>query len=475
MSSEISCPPRWATVRNPDRPTLGPRVGKVAALLGRPLMPWQQMVADVAFEVDPKTGRLAHDEIVATLPRQSGKTLLELAAFTHRGLATRQFGPYQRMVYTAQRRKDARKKWKEEFLTDYQAATGLRGKWKPRSGPGDEGFDYANGSSWGMEASTETTGHGSVLDLAFIDEAFAQVDGRLQQAFEPAMLTRKQPQLWVVSTMGWQDRMPYLWAKVERGRERCQSGEPSSVAYFEWSALDDADPLDPQTWRGCMPALGHTQTEDRIRSRLASAESVEDFCRAYLNQVKVKPLLGALSVFDEDEWSGCGWRGVPTERPTFAVSMTPDRALVTLTAAGQVDGKTQVEVVEAGRMGPWFVPRVAEITRPHKAQVVIHRGHAVGSLAPDLEAANVRLRPITTPEHVASCGAFYDLVMAGNLRYPAPQPELTDAVHRAGRKPTADAWKWTGEQIHPLIAASQAVWGALTKPAGGKGRVLVMD
>ena len=58
MAPPISptCPPRFSTARNRSRPTYGPRVGQVANLLGRPLMPWQQAVADTALEVDPATG-----------------------------------------------------------------------------------------------------------------------------------------------------------------------------------------------------------------------------------------------------------------------------------------------------------------------------------------------------------------------------------------------------------------------------------
>src|SRR5215207_2302173 len=76
--SSLACSPRWTTPRT-DRPTRGGEVGRFAAALGTPLMPWQQHVADVAMEVDPDTGRLVYRRIVLTVPRQSGKTTLLLA------------------------------------------------------------------------------------------------------------------------------------------------------------------------------------------------------------------------------------------------------------------------------------------------------------------------------------------------------------------------------------------------------------
>jgi hypothetical protein len=66
--------------------------------------PWQRLVADVAMEVDPATGRLAYAEVDLTTPRQSGKTTLELGVLVHR--ARRWAGP--RMLYGAQDRIHAR-------------------------------------------------------------------------------------------------------------------------------------------------------------------------------------------------------------------------------------------------------------------------------------------------------------------------------------------------------------------------------
>ena len=39
-------------------------------------MPWQRHVADIAYELDEDTGRLAYREVRLTVPRQSGKTTL---------------------------------------------------------------------------------------------------------------------------------------------------------------------------------------------------------------------------------------------------------------------------------------------------------------------------------------------------------------------------------------------------------------
>ena len=69
---------------------MGGAVAQVAKALGTPLMPWQRMVADVALELDPATGRLAYRQIGLTVPRQSGKTTLLEAILARTGAVPRQ-------------------------------------------------------------------------------------------------------------------------------------------------------------------------------------------------------------------------------------------------------------------------------------------------------------------------------------------------------------------------------------------------
>ncbi len=99
------CPPRYATLRDPGRPTLGGQVADVAEALGTPLMAWQRQVADTALEVDPATGRLAYREVGLTVPRQQGKTTLELAVMVHRCRTWAR----SRVLYAAQTRLHAHK------------------------------------------------------------------------------------------------------------------------------------------------------------------------------------------------------------------------------------------------------------------------------------------------------------------------------------------------------------------------------
>ncbi len=177
-------------------------------------MPWQQMVADVATEYDPVTLLPAYREVIVSVPRQSGKTTEELVVTLDCGLMR---GAPKRMAYTAQTGQDARAK----VINDWYP-TLKRSPFKPAitrmlRGAAETAMDFRTGSRLEVLATAEEAGHGRVLDLGFIDEAFADEDDRREQALLPAMATRADAQLWVLSTMG-TGNSNYLNRKVTAGR-----------------------------------------------------------------------------------------------------------------------------------------------------------------------------------------------------------------------------------------------------------------
>jgi phage terminase large subunit-like protein len=288
-------------------------VGAVARRLGKPFMPWQQHVADVVMEIDPATGRLAYQEMGLTVPRQSGKSTWVEAKATHRCTATRFFGARQHVVYTAQTRAKAREKWEEEFLADLEASRDFKARIRPHKGNGNEHIRFANRSRFGLEAATEKAGHGPTLDEAYIDEAFAHADYRLEQAFGPAMITRANKLLAWISTAGWLDGSPYLQEKVDLGRLVVLEGRQRGIAYFEWSAPEDADPGDEDVWWACMPALGRTIPVEAIRAeyeKARDARKLNEFRRAYLNQWVPRDVDAEWIVVGQDTWSSCSAPGV---------------------------------------------------------------------------------------------------------------------------------------------------------------------
>jgi phage terminase large subunit-like protein len=473
MTLVTSCPPRFGTKRSPDRLTLGPAVGAVAQKLGKPFMPWQQTVADVVLEIDPETGRLAYQEFGLTVPRQSGKSTFVLAKAVHRASATGFFGERQRIVYTAQTRQKAREKWEEDYAADLEASKVFASRIKVHKGNGNEHIRFANGSRFGIEANTEKAGHGGTLDEAYIDEAFAQPDNRLEQAFRPAMITRANKQLGWISTAGWLGGSPYLSAKQKMGRAAVEQDLRRGVAYFEWSADEDADPADPAVWRDCMPALGFTIDEEAIRAEFDGyvlSERMVDFRRAFLNQVVSK------DADEEPVMPGEAWAASLDERSRitsghrFAVDVSPTRSWSSIGVAGATGERIHVELT--GRNGDldhrpgtaWVVPRLVEMreSRPDLT-VTIAAGAGAESLVPDLEDAGFTVEVLSGRDVMAACGLMFDLVTTDRLRQ-IGQPSLTAALVGARRKETDNGFTYarrkSTQDITPLYAVTLAAWAA---------------
>ena len=246
-------------------------------------MPWQRQVLNVGLELDPVTYLPAYREVRVSVPRRSGKTTVLLVVQVDRSLG---WGRRQRGLYVAQTRIDSRAKWEEQ--TELLRDSKLAGLFTVRRQTGFEQTVWTpTRSTIGITAATETSGHGFDLDLGQIDEAWSQRDGRLVQAFRPAMMSRPAAQLWTTSTMGTDESV--MWnGLVDDGRARVDADERSGVAYFEWSAGDDDDPDDPETWLGCMPAIGYTVDLETIKADHSTIQA-DEFARLSQSPAVVRP------------------------------------------------------------------------------------------------------------------------------------------------------------------------------------------
>lgn len=484
------CEPRFATPRDERFPTLGPEVGEIARRLGKPLMPWQQDFADVVYEYDPETGLYRYDEGDVTVPRQSGKTTVTLAKKVHRlTILARRWGP-QRSTYTAQLRLAARKKLEKDFapilrssrsfreITNVKARPTKQTEWKLSLNNGAEHIQFGPNSYLQIDAPSRTGGHGDTLDDGTIDEAFAHEDDTIEAGMRPAMATRFNAQLWVISTAG-DHRSYYLWRKVLAGRAASEANEHGRVCYVEYSAPDDADPGDPQTWWACMPALGHTITEDFIRGEWERAqrkgqEGIDTFRRAYLNQWPKKPVLldeEAKSVIPVNLWMSLFDAKSERSGPiALAVDAAPGGAWASIAAyGGRADGLEHAELVDHRAGLSWVVARLLELNdRKQPCAIALDPASSAGSLLGDLQAKGLEILTPTAREVGQASQALADAVTDQRLRHrsgEAMHQALLDAVKGAKTRPLGDAWAWNRRDsstvISPLVAVTLARWAWL--------------
>jgi hypothetical protein len=232
--------PRWATPRTPERPTFGHAVAAVSAALGRPFMPHQRYVVDVALEVqseaagDPEPGAWAYDQIGLTIQRRGGKTSVITPVAVHRAHHV----PRASMWMTAQNRDKARKRWfdvTEDILLSVLKPDVTRKvshmfeelRWK------------ANGSLLVPFSPNDEAMHSETPHLVFVDELWAfdeETAQGIRAGYVPAFATTD-GQAWLMSTAG-TTKSAWLNEARTHGRAAVDTGVRLGTAWFEWGLPD---------------------------------------------------------------------------------------------------------------------------------------------------------------------------------------------------------------------------------------------
>jgi len=460
--------PRYATPRRHDRPSHGARKARVARSLGQPFMPWQAALADVAGEYHPDTGVPCYDTVIVTVPRQSGKTTTVLTEAIDRAVnwPTLDFGGgrlgRQRIVYTAQTGQDAREKMLEEQLPLIEDSEILR---KLYSGTdrskGAERIRFKNGSTYRPIATTKKSGHGPTVHMAFIDEAFAEgAVGVREAGLDPSMVTIETSQLWILSTVGTEESI-YFNGKIELGRAAVLEGRSDGICYVEFSAEDpDVDINDESVWWKVMPALGYSQTIEKIRARRdKNINTPGEFRRAYLNI----PTVNLERVISAEAWAAiCDPSVELGDEVVIGVDADPELVRGSVVVCDRDSVLELVDEVPIGELLNLAV-RVALHTG---APIVLDAGGPLTAKVHDIEHE-------LGADRVIKAGAA-DLVQASAEFYTAIGDReltvLTDdrfdrAVGAAGKRKIGDRWTWVRHpDAIPLVAASLARWARRHAP-----------
>ena len=476
--------PRWATRRNPDRPTYGHEAEAVARGLGfGALLPWQRDAFDTAMEYDPDTGELYYRVVVITVPRQSGKTAWVLTGLIHRmTVMAERMVPVlrsmgrpdleQKAYYTAQTGADARSKLRNDWLPVIRSSAWSDLLVGVKLGAGHELLMFSDGAEhdrWGWRgtvqpvSTSDASGHGRVTDYGLLDEVWKDEDDRREQALQPGMNTRPSPQLVVVSTMG-TETSHYLNRKVADGRLAVEQGLDHTMCYIEFSAPDDVDPDDEDAWYTYMPALGQTTPLSAIRAaRLSMSEA--EFRRAYMNQMvarsdKVLPIEAFLRHESQT--------AAPGEQLVYSIDANPNRTDACLAVS---DGK----VVEVIRNYTDLDECARDAMRACLGEfgqgggLAVDKQSPIASKVPTLERAGVRVLTLDYEAVKTACGEMFDAIVnpSSDLAV-VPNESLRASVEGAERKSVGDRFVWSRRKptvdITPLNAITFARHAAREAP-----------
>lgn len=463
--------PRWATARIPERPTFGDAIGRIAVLLGRPLMPWQQLVVDVATEVqseaagDPSPGDWAYDDVTVTVQRQAGKTTLLRPVMAHRCGSWK----LQRVFMTAQKREKARARWMDatdDFLTSPLAPQVKR----KTSRMGEELRWLSTQSTIGIFAPSDDDMHGETPDLVAVDElwAFARdVAKAIIGAYRPGFLT-KNAQAWKFSTAGTDDSW---WLNTARktGRAAVESGNRLGIAYFEWSLPDRVDGrllddlTDAELVQACIdhhPATGFTLRPAAVWSAWAEMDGDRaEFLRAYGNRT-ANDSAEQWRAVSEGVWTGqTDTRGIPpAARVAFGVWVDEDGKDAAI-AAGWRDlgGGMHVEHLRHGDGVRWIIAHAEAVAgRQKPLTVAVANVGPARDVADELEAAGVPVLRVSQADVKAATSRHLS-ELAERSWWHLNHEDVTASARAAAL--LRGAWVRTGESVSLVGAQTLAGWG----------------
>jgi len=428
-------------------------------------MAWQRQIADVGLELLDDDITPAYREIVITVPRQSGKTSLVLAWQIHRALT---WGSAQTIAYTAQTGFDARRKLMDDQVPALQNSTLAPTVRRIYTANGNESIIFKNGSRIQVLPSTPSAGHGKTISLAIIDEAFSDYDGIREAALLPAMATKRDGQIIIVSTAGTSESM-FLRRKVENGREALKNKVAGGIAYFEWSADPDDDPYDPITWARCMPALGLTIDESAVTHALKTM-TITDFQRSYLNTWTTQDD----RLIPQKVWFNCcSAKVAPMGRLSFGLDVALDRSSASIVVGDEVG---RIEVIESRPGVAWVSQRCLEIARRWKAPIIVDGYSPAGALVEPLQNLGVNVVKYKTQEVIAACNLIYDAILDRNVKVKTSSL-LDDAILNAKKRQVGQSWLWARQSLDadltPLYAMSLAWHHSVHRKVETKPRSLI--
>jgi hypothetical protein len=484
-TTALGASPRFATARTPGRATVGPQVAALARLLGRPFLPWQAAWADVAGELLP-SGRFAYPIVVGVVPRRAGKTVSVLANLCQRAQMVRM----GRGWYTAQRREDAAKIFRDEWAPLLEVSP-LAPKVRIRKAQGSEGVTFLNArhaagrlvpsySKIQLFAPTQAALHAQNADTVVIDEAwwFDLMTGTaIEAGARPAQLTRPLRQTWIISAGG-TELSTYLDGWMTAGRAAVAEGATAGICYVEYSADPAApgyDPYDPAVWLATHPGLGFHIDVDAIAGDITTMDRAT-FERSYLN-VWPRPSEGGADGLDAEVWRAAGDpAAAPGDPVVFGFATAHDRQWSAIAVAGRerAGGRVVVELIERRRGTAWVAAALVKLRAAHRGAPIWADELVGASIAAELARARVDYRPVGTRDYAAACVTFADELAEHRVAHRG-QLELDEAVAGCARRNLADAWAWSRStstvDICALEAVTVAAWGFLSRPTQGRPEV----
>lgn len=437
-------------------------------VLEHPLDPWQEWLVIHAGEL-LEDGRPRFRVVHIQVARQNGKTELPVILSLYWMIVER----VPLILGTSTKIDYAKESWMKAVRLA-ERAPGLKGIVPEKR---REWMRQANGeqecwlcdSRYKIAAANEEGGRSLTISRLILDELRQHHDYSAWDAAVPAGNAVKGFQVWALSNAG-SERSVVLNDERASALKFIETGEGDSrTGWFEWSAPENADPMDIQALAQANPNLGHRIDPEGLLSDARKAVQAggaklagfrtENMCQTVVNDDPV---------ITPEEWAACTDAGSTIDgRVAFAIEVALDGSSATIAVAGyRFDGRIHAEAIDERAGSSWVPARMAELkARWNPVMIALDPSSPAGQLLAPLAAQGIEAHAMTGTDMAASFGGFLRDVREDGLRH-LGQGSVTRAVEAAGTRPVGDgalAWgrRRSGRDIAPLVAVTSARWALL--------------
>ena len=463
----------------------GDDVAEIAENIGRPLVPEQLLAVDVLTAHD-RRGRFLSVEAGIEVARQNGKTGAVILPIILWSCLTDP-DEYVWSAHMADTTSKAffelvgRDDGDESALMRQYPWLGRRIRSVQRT-HGNEGVQFSNGATLGFRCRSTGRGRGLSGTGLVIDETLV-FDAEQAASLLPVLATR---------SLHGNARVYYGSSSAARSseylrslRRRAVAGDPTLTYIGWWARGSWADPgcesegclhevgvpgcsLDDESrWAEANPLLGRFTSVDYLRGMRKQMLPLQ-FGREFMGWQE-----DGSDALDAERWDALtDPQSTPLPSPlALSLEVAPKGASAAVLAAGiRADGLVHVEVVAHAPGTSWLAELLLAKQAAHDVPIHYRAGRThTRSVVPGLEAAGVRLEPMSLADYAAGCGGMDELMESGGIRHRG-DPRLKDGLGRVVRKLGPDGtWvmTWSGttgdaSTAMALPTALRALTGAPT-------------
>jgi len=457
-------------------------VADLAATLGIALDEWQEQAFEAAMG-ERSDGRWASKFVGMSAPRQNGKSQLIVS----RALAGILLFGEKTIIISAHETDTARQVW-QRLIDVIEDNPSLEARVTGRmNAVNRESLTFGLGldkQTIKLKARSQSGSRGFSADCLLLDEA--QILGKQAWgSIVPTMSAMPNPQLWLFGTPPTSTDDPFAFTRV---RESAMARK-ARHCWLEWSAEDDDDLDDPETWAKANPSYGVRISHEACADDRAAMD--DDQFR--MERLGMWSKGHANRVIPEQAWADAGDElSVAVDRFALGVEVGPDQAKASVSLAGQrSDGSWHIELDDQHDGATWLAPYIDALVaaNPQIRAVVGDVGGPLAALCEKrndrwfLKGSQVQITPLAVKELGAACSRLLVGIVDGSIHH-TKQPQMSLAASVAGKRKLSDTgmWVWSRSSatsdITPIQSATLALWGAqnsaVKKPAQSKPRKVVV-